>query len=303
MTKNRLGFRGAHPVSALLFFALAVTASTASTHPIVLAVCFGSAAACDIALQGKKAVRLFTRALLPMLALISCFNGLYNHYGVTVLFQMRSGNNFTAEALLYGLVFAVKACSAILWLDLTAEVLPSEKIIFLFGRFSPRLALVISMALRFLPLIRRQSGQINAAQKGLGATTDGNLWRRLRAAAHRLSILISWTLERGVDTADSMRARGYGLRHRTQYDRFAFSPLDTAAAAVCVIAFALYLATVKGMTAIYNPVVTVPFPNALGWLSCAALAAALLFPIGAEFAVQRRYKNHVRATHCSAGDR
>ena len=287
MTKNRLGFRGAHPVSALLFFVLAVTASTASTHPVMLTICFCSAAACDIALQGKKAVRLLVRGLLPMLALISCFNGLYNHYGVTVLFRMRSGNNFTLEALLYGLVFAVKACSAILWLDLTAEALPSEKVIFLFGRFSPRLALVIAMALRFLPLIRRQASQINAAQKGLGAVTDDNLFRRLRVAAHRLSILISWTLERGVDTADSMRARGYGLKRRTQYNRFAFSPLDASLAAVCAAAFALYLAAVKGMTAVYNPVVTVPFPNALGWLSCAALTAALLLPLIAETATRR----------------
>ena len=291
MTKNRLGFRSAHPFSALLFFILAVTASTASTHPLALGICFGSAAACDIALQGKKALRLLTRALLPMLALITCFNGLYNHYGVTVLFKMSSGNNFTLEALIYGLIFAIKACSAILWLDLTAEVMPSEKIIFLFGRFSPRLALVISMALRFLPLIRRQAAQINAAQKGLGAVTDGNLWRKLRAAAHRLSILISWTLERGVDTADSMRARGYGLKHRTQYDRFAFSPMDAAVAAVCAAAFALYLAAVKSMAAVYNPVVTVPFPNAVGWLSCITLAAALLYPVYADVLTQRKVKN------------
>ena len=93
MTKNRLGFRSAHPVSALLFFVLAVTASTASTHPLTLGICFCSAAVCDIALQGKKAARLLTRVLLPMLALVSAFNGLYNHYGVTVLFRMRSGNN------------------------------------------------------------------------------------------------------------------------------------------------------------------------------------------------------------------
>ena len=289
MTKNRLGFRSAHPVSALLFFVLAVTASTASTHPLTLGICFCSAAVCDIALQGKKAARLLTRVLLPMLALVSAFNGLYNHYGVTVLFRMRSGNNFTLEALVYGLVFAVKACSAVLWLDLTAEALPSDKVIFLFGRFSPRLALVISMVLRFLPLIRRQAGQINAAQKGLGAVTDGNLWRRLRAAAHRLSILISWTLERGIDSADSMRARGYGLKGRTQYNRFAFSPLDAALTAVCAAAFALYLLSLKGMPAVYNPVVTVPFPNAAGWLSSAALAAALLFPAISEHLTLRRH--------------
>ncbi len=282
MNKNRIGFRSAHPVSALCFFITAFTASSASTHPLFLIACFWIAAVTDVVLQGKKARKLLLRTLLPLLVLISCFNGLYNHYGVTLLFQMSNGNRFTLEALLYGLVFAVKLCSAILWLDLMAEILPSEKVIFLFGRISPRLALVVSMTLRFLPLIRRQSAQINAAQQGLGANAAGNWFYRIKAAAHRLSILVSWTLERGIDTADSMRSRGYGLKHRTFYNRFVFSPTDAVITAVSLLAFVLYILSAKGLAAIYNPVVTVPRPDALGWLAFSALVSALLLPVAAE---------------------
>ena len=282
MNNNRIGFRSAHPVSALLFFIMAFTAGTASTHPMLLAVCFVVAAATDIMLQGKKARRLLFRTLLPLIVMISCFNGLYNHYGVTVLFRTAGGTRFTLEAILYGLVFAVKLACAILWLDLMAEILPSEKVIFLFGRFSPRLALVISMTLRFLPLIRRQSAEINAAQQGLGATTSGNLFYRVKAAAHRLSILVSWTLERGIDTADSMRSRGYGLKHRSFYNRFVFSPADTVVTTVSIVAFTLYLLSAKSFKTIYNPVVTVPFPTVFGWISFVTLTAALLLPVMTE---------------------
>ena len=291
MSTNRTGFRSAHPASALLFFVFAFTVSMASTHPLLLAACFGSAAVCDTALQGRKALRLLLRVLLPMLALITAFNGFYNHYGVTVLFTMPGGNRFTLEALLYGLVFAVKACSAILWLDLMGEVMQSEKVIFLFGRFSPRLALVISMALRFLPLIRRQASVINGAQRGVGAGVTGNLFQKIRAAAHRLSILVSWTLERGVDTADSMRARGYGLRHRSFYNHFAFSPADAWLTAVTGVAFTLYLVTVKSLGAVYNPVVTVPAPTVLGWIAYGALLAALLWPALSELLSLRRFSD------------
>ena len=287
MNQNRIGFRSAHPISALCFFIMAFTAGTASTHPLLLAAGFGIAAATDILLQGQKARRLLLRTLLPLILLISCFNGLYNHYGVTVLFHMSNGNSFTLEAILYGLVFAVKLCTAILWLDLMAEVLPSEKIIFLFGRLSPRLALVISMVLRFLPLIRRQSAEINTAQQGLGANTGGHIWYRLKAAAHRLSILISWTLERGIDTADSMRARGYGLKHRTFYNRFVFSPLAAAVTIISVSAFILYILSAKEFAATYNPVVAVPKPSVFGWISFVLLVAALLIPITTEAASKR----------------
>ena len=286
MSRNKLGFRSTHPVSALLFFITAVTVSTASTHPMVLAACFCCAISCDAALQGKKARRLL-RVLAPLTVMIACFNGLYNHYGVTVLFRMRSGNNFTLEALLYGLVFAVKLSSAILWFDLMAEILPSEKIIFLFSRLSPRLALVISMTLRFLPLIRRQSAQINAAQQGLGAGAAGSILYRMKTAAHRLSILVSWTLERGIDTADSMRARGYGLRRRSFYNRFVFSPADAVVAVLSLLSPIFYLLCAKDFSSVYNPVVSVPFPTAFGWASFIIMLATLLLPVAAELTARR----------------
>ena len=289
MSKNRIGFRSAHPVSALLFFITAFTAGTVSTHPMLLGACFSLAAVSDILLQGKKARKLLFRTLLPLIVMISCFNGLYNHYGVTVLYRTAGGTRFTLEAILYGSVFAVRLACAILWLDLMAEILPSEKIIFLFGRFSPRLALVISMALRFLPLIRRQSAEIGAAQQGLGTTVSGNLLQRIRTAAHRLSILVSWTLERGIDTADSMRARGYGLKHRSFYNRFVFSPADAVIAVISVVAFVFYIIAAKGSAAIYNPVVAIPSPTAFGWISFLTLVTALLLPVASELAALKTF--------------
>lgn len=277
--KTLVGFRSAHPAAAFFFFAFAFTVSLASTHPLELGAGFLCAALCDLSLQKEKAKRLLLRVLLPMLALITAFNGLYNHYGVTVLFTLGNGNRFTLEALIYGLIFAVRAVSGVLWLDAAGVVLQSDKVIWLFGRLSPRLALVISMVLRFLPLMRRQAEEIRLAQEGLGSAAAGSFFQKAKLAAHRLSILISWTMERGIDTADSMRARGYGLKKRSFYDRFAFSPADLTLTLTTAAALALYLITVKPMAAVYNPVVTVPAPGALGWLAFAALTAALGLPV------------------------
>ena len=276
--RDSLGARGLHPAPALLFFVFALIASTVSTHPLPLGAAFFSAVAADLTLQQKKAARLLFRALLPMIALITAFNGFYNHYGVTVLFTLGGGNRFTLEALVYGFIFAVRAASAVLWLDCLGEVLTADKVIWLFSRFSPRLALVISMVLRFLPLIRGQSEKIRAAELAFGCE-EGSLPQKLRLAAHRLSILISWTLERGVDTADSMRARGYGLKGRKFYSRFSFSPVDTAVTAVTAAALALYLIAASDMQALYNPVISVDAPGPLGVAAFLLLCACLLSPV------------------------
>ncbi len=282
-----VGFRSAHPAAAFFFFAFAFTVCLASTHPLELGAGFFGAALCDLSLQKEKTKRLLLRVILPMLALITAFNGLYNHYGVTVLFTMQSGNRYTLEALVYGLVFAVRAAGGVLWLDAAGVVLQSDKVIWLFGRLSPRLALVISMTLRFLPLMRRQAEEIRLAQQGLGSAAAGGFFQKAKVAAHRLSILISWTMERGIDTADSMRARGYGLRKRSFYDRFAFSPSDLALTLATAAALALYLLTVKQMATVYNPVITVPAPGPGGWLAFCALTAAFLFPAITQYASKR----------------
>lgn len=278
MNKDQTGFRGIHPVTALLFIAFAFTVSMASTHPLILAADFICAAAGDIFMHRKKAVRLLFCAILPMLILISLFNCFYNHYGVTILFVMKNGNNVTAEALFYGLVFATKACATVLWLDFNADVLQSDKVIFLFGRISPRLALVISMVLRFLPLIRRQSAEIHAAQTGLGLDTGKHLFLKIKSAAHRLSILVSWTLERGIDTSDSMRARGYGVKRRSFYNRFSFSPGDLLITVVVSSAFVAYLLTFRGFASVYNPVITIPSPSVFGWIAFLLVLISLLLP-------------------------
>ena len=278
---NRVGARSLHPVSAFCFFVFAFVLTTASTHPLLLGVGFCSAAAADLALQPKKAAGLLFKILLPMILLITAFNGFYNHYGVTALFTMRSGNRFTLEALIYGLIFAVRAAGAVLWLDCLGEVLTADKVIFLFSRISPRLALVVSMVLRFLPLLRSQSEKIRAAGRGFG-DENASLIKRLRLAAHRLSILISWTLERGVDTADSMRARGYGLKGRRFYSRFVFSPVDWLVTALSVSAFACFLFALSGMAAVYNPVIEIPAPGIRGAAAAVAAAAALLSPVYLE---------------------
>ena len=101
----QLGFKSVHPISAFVFFVFAFVLSMTASHPLLLAVSFITGLIYDIKLSGKKAVSFFLKVILPMVFLITFFNGIFSHYGVTVLFKIPNGNNFTLEALVFGFVF------------------------------------------------------------------------------------------------------------------------------------------------------------------------------------------------------
>ena len=282
------GLKNAHPAVSFLYFAFVFVLSFSVSHPLPAAVSFASALAYDVYLRRKRALKTVLLFLLPVILLLPLVNGLFNHYGVTVLFTLRDGNGFTLEAMVYGLFTAVKFASVLLWLDCFNEIIDSDKFIFIFGRFSPRIALVISMTLRFIPLLRDGYAQIEQARKGIGfSSADKSLLRRMKNSVHTLSILITWVLESAIDTSYSMKARGYGLKGRTSYNPYIFTGTDafTVAAAVLLSGFACL--SVFGLKALYNPVIEIDRPDVLQIFSLLFFLMLCVLPFAADIRERR----------------
>ena len=87
----------------------------------------------------------------------------------------------------------------------------SDKFVYLFGRVIPALSLVLSMTLRFVPKFKAQVKIVSSAQRCVGRdVSNGGVLQRARNGLTILSILVTWALENAIETADSMRSRGYG---------------------------------------------------------------------------------------------
>lgn len=283
----QLGFKSVHPISAFMFFVFAFVLSMTASHPLLLAVSFITGLIYDIKLS---AVSFFLKIIMPMICLITFFNGIFSHYGVTVLFKMPSGNNFTLEALVFGFVFSIRTASALLWLNSFNEIITSDKFIFLFGRISPKTALVISMVLRFIPLVRSQSEEIKKAEKGVGnLPTEKDFIGKIRHGARKLSILISWTLEKGIDSADSMKARGYGLHGRTSFNSYTFTLKDALFLMLSFIASGMLFYIGAEYKANYNPVIDIPMPDNLSLIFIIFIALVLLLPTFYDLREDRRW--------------
>lgn len=223
--------RASHPAVSFAYFALVIACAMFFMHPVCLALSLLGAGGYVVRLLGGKGLRRHLLWLLPMTLLAAAINPAFVHQGVTILTYLPSGNPLTLESLLYGLAAGAMLASVALWFVCVTDVITSDKVVYLFGRVVPALSLLLSMILRFVPRFVRRLRTVSRAQRYAGRDTqNGSLPQRLRAAMKTFSIVVTWSLESGLITADSMRCRGYGLPGRTSFSIFRFDRRDGAVA-------------------------------------------------------------------------
>ena len=260
------GFKGYHPLVNVLFFISIIAFGMLLRHPVYLVISFISSTAYYLKLSGKDGRKTVFRVLLPMLLFVVIINSFFNHYGVTTLFILPSGNNFTFEALVMGIVSGITVVSVIQWFFCCNEVVTEDKFMHIFGRILPKGALVVSMILRFVPLYRRRYKEISQARKCMGLNGTDSFICKMKNTFKNIGILVSWSFENAIETADSMKARGYGLKGRTYYSRFQWQTGDTLALILLVLFDALIIFGLVSNSAycIYNPYVIINQPSEIG---------------------------------------
>jgi energy-coupling factor transport system permease protein len=98
--------------------------------------------------------------------------------------------------------------------------------------FARRSVLAVALATRLVPTLERDAAGLVESLRGRGIRVDG---ARRRAAL--VSPLLAGSLERGLNLAEAMEARGYGRAGRTRAPLPPWRPLDRLAfvAAVAVV--------------------------------------------------------------------
>lgn len=207
-------FEKMHPLPCFLYFLTIIGVTVFGRNPVILAESLIGAAAAAVLSERAGA--------LPFLGVtavvVTLTNPLFSHNGVTVLFFV-GDLAVTLEALVYGLAFAAMLAAAVLWGAVSTRFLTSDKYVWLFGRLLPSAGLVLSCAMRFVPLfIGRTRGFI----KSRGATS-------LKDILAAFSASLSYSAEEAMSTADSMRSRGYGTTKRTFYSSYRLTSRDIRA--------------------------------------------------------------------------
>ena len=218
-------FASLHPFVLLVFFLFAAGFSMFLMHPVFLVISFICAFGYCVYLKGKKGIKSLGLCL-PLVIFAAVINAAFNHQGVTILVYVND-NPITLESLIYSLAAALMLLGVLMWFSCLNEIMTSDKLMCVFGKLSPSVAILFSTTLRFVPRFGAQLKKITFAQKCIGRSySDGGFFTRLKNAVKILSILVTWALENAVETADSMKSRGWGLKGRTSYSGFRFDRRD-----------------------------------------------------------------------------
>jgi len=240
---NKDAFSAFHPLVNMLYFVVVIGFAMFFMHPISLGISLVCAFAYAVYLNRKRAVRMMLLFLLPMAIVAATLNPLFNHQGATILAYLPNGNPVTLESTMFGIAAATMLITVVSWFSCFNAVMTSDKFVYLLGRIIPALSLILAMALRFVPRFKAQIKVVSNAQKCIGRdVTNGNILRKAKHGIRILSIMITWALENAIETADSMKCRGYGLPGRTAFSIFRFSKRDGWALAYILACAATILA-------------------------------------------------------------
>lgn len=219
-------FKNYHPAVSFLYFAAVILFSMLLMNPVTLAVSLVCACVYSVMLGGRRAARFNLLCLFPTLLTAVIINAAFNHRGVTILTYLPGGNPLTLEAIAYGIAAAVMIAAVICLFSCFNKIITSDKFIYLFGKAAPSLSLILSMSLRFVPKFREQLAKTVSAQKGMGRIHGGGIVERARDGVAVLSIMLTRALEDSIETADSMKTRGYGLKGRSAFSIYTLSGRD-----------------------------------------------------------------------------
>lgn len=287
-----MGFEKCHPAVNFIYFVAVIFGTVTFQHPIFLTISFLCAFAYSARRNGWKAV-VFDLSLLVFVLAYAVYYGTFHHFGVTNLGTLFTGNRITLESLVYGLVIGICVAGVMIWLSCVYSVFSSDKVVYLFGRVSPRLSLFLAITLRMVPRIKGEARKINRAQQGIGrGINQGNVLRRLKNVIRIFSMLITWTVESLATASESMRSRGSSLRGRKAFSIYRFDNRDRAYVigvffCLTVTLMALLLGQVYMQ---YDPRLVFPKTTVMSYVFYAGYAMLCLMPLLLELWTEHLFR-------------
>ena len=209
-----------HSIAWVLWLVTAMVALSGTRNPLYLVLLYLALFVVYTAAQpaGRDAGRqpangptlvspvVFALVVVPLSAL---FNALTVHFGATVLFRLPQaipvlGGPITLEAVTYGLLNGLVLAGLFLAFATLTRALPVRALIRLVPQAFYSVAVVISIAVTFVPSTIRQLEQVRHAQ-----AVRGHRVRGVRDWLPLLLPLLIGGLERALQLAEAMTARGF----------------------------------------------------------------------------------------------
>ncbi|MCU0306649.1 MAG: energy-coupling factor transporter transmembrane protein EcfT [Thermoleophilia bacterium] len=269
------------PLPLLLLGTAAAALAFTADHPIVLGALAAGAVALLVAAPGRTGRWFLLGGLVSALALV-VVTPLVGAQGDLVLFRVPAppllDGEVTLEEVAAGAAAGLRLLAVAVLAGAVLAHADPDRLLAGAMRLAPRSALVCALAARLIPTLRRDAQAIGEAARLRGVDlSGGRRLARARRAAPLALPLVGASLERGMDVAEAMAARGYGSGPRT---RLPEPRLAGAERVTLVLGALLALATVWSLVSGAGEFAFFPVLGPAGDPAGIALAAVALAALG-----------------------
>lgn len=219
--------------AAVLLAALAAAALLADRTISVAIIALALLAVCSRAPRGRRWPYLL--GTLTGATMLFVFSPLFARYGGIVYWDGPSvpviGElDVTSDELSYALFQSLRFAAVGLAFAAYALLLDHDRLLMAGGQLR-RSVLAVALATRLVPTLERDAAGFVEALRGRGVAVEG-----LRGHARLLSPLVAGSLERSLNLAESMEARGFGRPGRTRAPAPSWTGSDRLAIVGAVLA-------------------------------------------------------------------
>lgn len=223
-----------HPVVPAVYALFAFVLTMTAFQPIFIAIALLGAVCLLCALGSAGQLARMMLWTLPLALFIIAINPLFAANGTTVALQVGERAIYL-EGIVYGLCMAGMLFAVIVEFVCAGQIMTSDRVMALTGRAAPVVSLMLSQVNRMVSRFMRQGRQIAGVQAACTAAGVAGM-RKVSIYGRVISVLVGWSLEDSLETADAMRARGWRrTMRRSSYRRHRFSRSDVLALCVVVI--------------------------------------------------------------------
>ena len=202
-----------HPLTWLLWLAAAVVPALVTRNPLYLIILLLATAIVYIALGTRSPLAaswgLFLRAGLLLWGTTFVFDALTAHYGATILFSLPRcwpviGGRITLEAAVFGATSGLALATLLLVFATFNALVDHYRLLRLLPPSLYQAGVVTSIAMTFVPHTAASLKDIREAQ-----AVRGHRFRGLRDLLPLFVPLVTSGLERAIQLAEAMEARGF----------------------------------------------------------------------------------------------
>ncbi|SFR01210.1 energy-coupling factor transporter transmembrane component T family protein [Desulfoscipio geothermicus] len=241
-----------HPLAAVAYISIIIILSLIFSHPVYLLGLLLAVGTVIIASGNFREWTPYLLISLGMITVIMLVNAVFVQAGSTVLFYgprvpVLGKIRITLEAICFGIGMGIRLLVIVSAFCFYTYAVHPDKALKLFSKFGNKSVLAVTLSTRLFPLMIRDVRRITEVQRCRGVKLDtGSRWQRVKNRLPVINVLLLSSLERSLQLAESMQARGYGSGKRTCYTRDLWRPRD------CLIFSAAVLSLLTGIWAVWQ---------------------------------------------------